>query len=108
MEEVAMERRPLHKEFHVRVVDKVRHRRQHEGESPASGVTGDEHEGKSPASCGTGDKRATTSVPRRGACVEGIEGVALIEANGGDGNWCDKMAMAAVSVLHQRHQRARV
>lgn len=40
----------------MRVVDKVRHRRQHGGESPASCDTGGEHGGESPVSCDTGGK----------------------------------------------------
>ncbi|XBJ16228.1 hypothetical protein VPH35_007907 [Triticum aestivum] len=94
-----------HKEFHVRVFDKVRHRRQHGGESPASCVTGGEDGGESPESCGTGGKHAAVSVPRRCARGEGTGGVALIEANDDDGNRHDKMALAAVCVMRRRHQQ---
>ena len=63
----------------MRVVDKVRHRRQHGGESPASCGTGGEHGVESPASCGTGGEHAiavrcriigvaTASSTSRGGC----------------------------------------
>jgi len=51
---------------HVRVVDKVRHRRQRGGGSPASCVTGDDHEGESPASCVTGGKHGGGPPASRG------------------------------------------
>ncbi|XBI14010.1 hypothetical protein VPH35_140660 [Triticum aestivum] len=100
---MAMRGGHCHKEFHVRVFDKVRHRRQHGGESPASCVTGDEHGGKSPASCvtggehggespascGTGGKHAAASMPRRCARGEGAGG----------------MALAAVCVMRRRRQQ---
>lgn len=38
----------------MRVIDKVRHHRQHGAESPASCGTSGEHGGESSASCGTG------------------------------------------------------
>jgi hypothetical protein len=67
----------------VRVVDKVRHRRQHEGETPASCVTGGgEHGGESRASCGAGGKHAAASASWRRARGEGVGGASLIEANG--------------------------
>ena len=76
---------------HVRVVDKVRHRRQHGGESPAS--------------CGTGGEHAAASVSRWHARGEGVGGAPLIEASGDDDNRRDKMALVAVFVLQRRHRR---
>jgi hypothetical protein len=66
----------------VRVFDKVRHQRQHEGESPARCGIGGEQAGESPASCDTGGEQAATSVSRRRARSEGVGGASLIEANG--------------------------
>ncbi|KAF7028107.1 hypothetical protein CFC21_040074 [Triticum aestivum] len=105
---MAMERRPrhCHEEFHVRVVGKVRHHRQHGDESLVSCITSDKHGGGSPASCGTGGKHAAASMPWRWAHGEGARVVALIEANDDGGNRRDKMALAAVCVLHRRRQQS--
>jgi hypothetical protein len=85
----------------VRVVDKVRHRRQHEGETPVSCVTGGEHGGKPPARCGTGGEHAAASASWWRARGEGVGGASLVEASGDDGNWCGKMALAAIYTLHR-------
>jgi hypothetical protein len=71
--------------FDVRVVNKMRHRREHEGESPAS--------------CGTGGGYEVASVSRRHARGEGVGGAPLVEARGDNGNRRDKMALAAVHTL---------
>ena len=76
-----------HKEFHVWVVDKVRHRRQHGGESPAS--------------CGTGEEHDTMSVSWQLIRGEGMGGVPLIEANGDGNNRGNKMALVAICVLQR-------
>ena len=90
-----------HEEFivHVRVIEKVRPRRQHGGGSPASCGTGGEHGGESSASCGTGGEHEAASVPQRYAHGEGVGGASPVEANGDGGNRRGKMAMAAICVL---------
>ena len=75
------------------------------GESPASCVTGDEHGGESPASCGTGGEHEAASMSRWHTHGEGVGGAVLIEASSQGGNRRDKMALAAVCVLHRRHRR---
>ena len=104
---------------HVRVIDKVHHRWQHGGGSPASCGTGDEHVrvvekvrhrrqhgGESPARCGTGGEHAAASVSWRHTCGEGVGGASLSSRPREiSGNRRDKMALAAVLVLQRRQRR---
>jgi hypothetical protein len=54
-------------------------------------------------SCDTGGKLVAASVSRRRAHGEDLGGASLGEASGDGGNRGDKLAMAAIYVLHRRH-----
>jgi hypothetical protein len=56
-------------------------------------------------SCDTGGKLVAASVSRRRAHGEDLGGASLGEANGDDGNWRDKMTLAAMCEVHRRHRK---
>ena len=71
---------------------------------PAICVIGDEHGGETSASCGTGGEHEAASMSRCHTHGEGVGGAVLIEATADGGNRRDKMALAAIYVLHQQHR----